>query len=800
MKKTTSFRFGFIGFAIVFLVSLLLSGILGISGFEKTYKDSLVSQYSIQGENLKGRIESALNLGKRLHLLGNQIDDFFFDSMRLSSGINHFYVADKDNSILYSTRSVLNQRTIPFSFSHGENLKPGELRPASDTVTFLDSYYICIPLYSDEVFYEGTLLLEFSQESVSSFILKIAEKSLGFAAILLVITLLLYIVLFLLFGRYPKGETIITIVLLLASQLLFTAQNFTMYNNSISDVFGKNMSVQAKSLAEDFQKLLDYSVKIEDMGGADAYLAKRTEGNPQCANAYITDINLNVLFDAASLDNKREDQKLTRQNADLTILPLSSGYGNGYIVLQINRQLINTILRDMALDSGTVILVALIFTFILKDLLRLLSTPALLRHTASELVEKDPQKALLLIKISTFLFMFAAFETLSFIPLFIQRIFQQSVFTIPGLSEQTIISLPVGSYMLGVMISMFVTLFVLKTFSIRAKYIIMTLFFVVGSFFTIQATSFEFLTAARLVAGFGFGGVLLSTSSLVIAYTNNKTISQGFGTNAAAFAAASICAIPIGGIIVNKFGYEAGIWVSIVFALLFLAFSIFCISDGRKKTTDIVEAEETLNVRSFFRILFSKHIIVYIICINIPFQLIYVGLFQFLLPLYMSDTLQLSQGNIGRILCIFSVVSLGAAWVSRLADHIRKDNVLIAIGAICVGIMLILFKLYPEGGLVLFMGVMIGMGLDNVFIDAIEEVYVASGKIRAITEENLLQSYKTIEKIISVFIPTLTGLVIFQLGFNSSMMVIGLWSLLGAVAFIFLGKNKRWETNKNEKM
>jgi ABC-type microcin C transport system permease subunit YejB len=94
---------------------------------------------------------------------------------------------------------------------------------------------------------------------------------------------------------------------------------------------------------------------------------------------------------------------------------------------------------------------------------------------------------------------------------------------------------------------------------------------------------------------------------------------------------------------------------------------------------------------------------------------------------------------------------------------------------------------------------MVGMGIDNLFVDSIEEVYVSSGKIKGISDENIIQSYKATEKIISVFLPTITGLIITLFGFNASMMFIGLWSAVGAVAFVFLGINGRWEKEKMNK-
>jgi hypothetical protein len=76
--------------------------------------------------------------------------------------------------------------------------------------------------------------------------------------------------------------------------------------------------------------------------------------------------------------------------------------------------------------------------------------------------------------------------------------------------------------------------------------------------------------------------------------------------------------------------------------------------------------EERFSFANFLKVVRSRHIIVYLAFINLPFQLIYVGLFQFILPYSMSDSLGLSHGNIGRLLSVFCITSLGAVYVSRL--------------------------------------------------------------------------------------------------------------------------------------
>ena len=798
MESRRSDVLSFVAFLLVFVVGLGVNGLLGLSGFESVYRESLIRQYNVQGEFIKTRIESSLSLGKKLYLIPDQIESLFYEALERSDGISHLYVADENGSVLYSTRSILAQNRLPFDcFGTNEEVASSTI---PYTVTFWDSEYICIPLYNSGSA-EGCVIIEFPKQTVTSYTVKMMRKILSMGLALLGMCSILYLLFYFLLKRYSWSETFITVTLLLISQLAFTWKTYDMYNKDLSLIFNKNMTVMAKSVAEDLQKPLEYIDNYGELSRVPQYLAERIAGNPQCSDIYITDSAYAVLTsNKAQTDILRAGERLDKNDADLTFFALSSSSNSDYLVFRLNRPMINEILRDMALDSGTIIIVALLFSFILKDFFILMQNKKSISKPVLEMNSFDEANALRLIKVSTFFFMFAAFETLSFIPLFIKEVFFRNPGVFAGMETNTVISLPVSSYMFGIMTAMFITIFALKQLSIRKRYVLMSVLFIAGSICTIISSNILILIIARFIAGFGFGGVLLSTSSLVIAYTSSRTRSQGFGTNAAASASASIASISVGGVISNKFGYQAGIGVSIVFALFFLLFSIFCITEQDSahngESTKVVSVSKGLTAGQFFRVFFSRHILSYILCINIPFQLIYVGLFQFLLPLYMSDTLLLSQGNIGRILCIFSIVSLAASSVSKFSDRFKNDKLLIAAGALCVGVIMIVFNFWQAGGFIIFFALMFAMGIDNVFIDAIEEVYIESGYVRNVDEENILQSYKTIEKVISVVIPTITSVIIIKMAFSGSMLVIGAYSLVGALLFIVLGKNGRHSENE----
>lgn len=799
MRDRRAILTGISVFGIILAIGLLVNGVLGISGFEGVYEDALVSRYNIDGKNIKTRVESSLNLGKKLYLLENNVRPLFSETLESSSGIDHIYIIDTNNKILYSTRNATSQQYIPFNYYQGQEKPSDDLSPYK--YKFLDTNFVCIPLFTGEADFTGSVLIEYSKKSVSTFVSPYVSFALKLGIIIFIIALALFITGSLIFGDNYKFENISTIVLLIISQLMFSFFNFQQYNTALGTVFSTNMERLGNSVTSAIEEPLHLTEDFKNLRDVNEYLAERISGNEQCSSIYILDEQNKINF-LAHNQIVEGDEVIDLNDKDITVLPIITNSGESakyQLALKINRPLINSVLRDMALDSGTIIIVALIFAFILKSFI------IFVRYKDDvviepEIMNKQQERTVLrLIEISTFIFMFAAYETLSFIPLYIQEVIRTSALALPNMAKETLESLPVSTYMFGIMIAMFITLFGMKNLTVKKRYIIMSAVFIAGSVITILSHNIILFAVSRFIAGFGFGGVLLSTSSLVMRYTSQRTRSAGFGTNAAAFASASITSIPVGGVIVNKFGYEAGIVVSIVFAFAFLLFSALCLPNEKKAIVVKDQGTKSSNItlKDFFRVFASRHILTYILFVNIPFQIIYWGLFQFLLPIYMSDTMNLSQGNIGRILGIFSIVSLFAAYVSRLADKARNDKLLIGIGAICAGVAMFVFGQFA-GGFFLFMIIMVAMGVDNLFIDSIEEVYLESGHVKNVTEENLLQTYKVIEKVLSVFIPTITTIIIMKSGFNLSMQIIGTYSAIGAILFIIFGKNGRWG-KKNER-
>lgn len=795
-------------------VSLGLNLFLGLSEFEEAYRTALVNKFGIVAKNLKAQVENSMSLGKPLHLFGDAMEASFAGTLAQDRDISHIYVTSNLGAVLYSTRPGVVGREIPLDFTKGRP-NPGEADlTAAQTHSLGSSLFVSVPLYRLNQFYEGHVFLEFREDiitrSVWAILADVGISSAGAFGLTLA-GFWLSQLLFRSLNRplSARGTMVMILAVLILSQALFALGNNRYYAKAYTSVYDGNMIALSQTVKKDLDKVFGYGMKVERLKGAEAFLAQRIQGNPECANIYLMDESGQTLYQAgvggqASI-LESSASGLRKAPLPASVLALEPGtqalsvegivyirLTGGYLALEINQTLIGTRLWDQGLDSITIAVVSLIMAYMLLELLRLGGSRDLLSSGRRQELLEEGTTGLRFIRLSTFIFTFGAFVPLAFLPQHIQGIYSASPLQIFDWNTDIMVSVPIAAYMVGITVAMILTIFFLNHLSLRNRYVILSLLFIGGTVMTALAGDILYLILARFLAGMGFGGALLATTSLVTAYTSDQNRSTGFGISAAGFAAATLSSVPIGGVIVNRLGTQAGLYTAVGFGVLFLIFILVYLQGGSSGEPDQDRRHRTLSFRQWIRILTSRHILTYTFLMNIPFQFLYWGLFQYVLPLYMSNSMGISEANIGRILSLFCVISLLAAFASRFADRLMNDKLLLSTGALVVGASLLLFNLFPGGGLLLFMGVITAMGIQNLFVDSIEEVYISKGKVPVdVDEETLLQSYKTVEKVLSVFVPTLSGLLILAAGFGGGLFILGLYTIAAALAFLVLAVNGR---------
>lgn len=801
-----------VAIVLTLLVSLGLNLVLGASEFEEAYRTALVNKFGIVVKTIKTQVENSMSLGKPLHLFGDAMGGFFQEAEKQDPGIGNLYVVSSTGSILYSTRAGAVGRDMPVPYTRGAPNPSKEALLASETTSAGSSVYVSVPLYRNSQLYEGHVFLEFHQDLITDS-LKRVLSDLGLAsAFAFFLTLLVFLAVAMGLDRAgrplsPRGTVVWILVTLFVSQSVYAVTNNRYYTQAYTTVYNANMAALSTSIQRDFDKVFRYGLSADRLRGAEDFLAERIKGNPECSNLYLFDENGRVVHQAGDLGKgsimNESKSRLSSQQVPEAVKALMPGDPplavggtvyvrllKGVLALEVNSKLIEARLGEQTLDSATIAIVSLIMAFMLLELIRLNESRVLLSAAKSAERVEEGKTGLRFVRLACFIFTFGAFLPLAFLPQHIQQIYEASPLQIFGWNSDIMVSVPITTYMVGISVAMLLSIFVFRFLTLRTRYVVISALFVGGTLMTVFAQDILWMSLARFIAGMGFGGALLATTSLVNTFTGEKTLSSGFGIAAAGFAAAALCSVPIGGVLVNRLGSSAGLYTAAAFGVLFLVFILYFMKS--EPTAPEVRRGTKLTLGQWTRILMSRHVLTYTLFMNIPFQILYWGLLQYVLPLYMANTMNFSEANIGRILSLFCVISLFAAFVSRFADRLMNDKLLLSVGSVIVGLALLLFNFFPTGGLLLFAGVIVAMGIQNLFVDSIEEVFVSKGHVPiAVDEETLLQSYKTVEKVLSIFVPTLSGILFLVAGFNQAMFLIGAFTLAGALLFLVFAQNGR---------
>ena len=799
-----------IGGVVVLIVAQLLNAVLSISSFEKTYRESLISKYRILAREFKTQVERDVNFGRPVYLLGG-IDKIFESVLVQDDNIEALYVTFPDRKILYST-----DENAPGMRLGSDEFPPFAAGPTaadltrSEVTEYKRSFFVSAPVYYDDSELVGAIYLEFKREIITEGIYEVIGQNVRYfvpilAAAILTIVVLLFWVNSAGKARRKAGATttrytIAIVAVLLLGQLIYAFFNNQYFEKTYVSIFENNVDSISRIMKSDFDKILGYDLPLERMKKAEELMDQSRVNSKETNRILITDPDGRILYAASddvvagALNNPEAIESMdpisTEQTPVRRVSPLlANGVTTGYLIVFVNEKLIAKQLRDLLLDVLTVIIVAVIFSL---ELVRLLTI--FVKEERADGIKEATE--LRIVRLTSFIFFFAALIPLSFLPAFIEQTFLQNPVSMFGFSAKTIISLPIASYMLGITIFIPIVGFLSDRLTVRRIFFISGGLFIIGTLSTAFAGNIIGLMAARFVAGLGYGGVIINSTNLVISATNENNRSMGFGLWSAGFAAATICAISIGGVVVNRLGFAVGIFVATGFAALLLAFIAVYIKPSVGGSTGKAQAKERVGFREFVALFKNRSLVVNLVFSSVPFSMAYIGLFQYVFPLYMGSK-SISPANIGRILTVYGLISLATPLISKIADRIKNEKAIIIIGNSITGVSLLAFYLLDRSSLTInpiltLIPVILGMGLGGMMIDAVEESFItSSAEAREMGEAKLLSLYTTYDKVISIIVPVLAGTLITALGYSASIGVIGAFTTFGVIVFAIFSQNLR---------
>lgn len=189
-------------------------------------------------------------------------------------------------------------------------------------------------------------------------------------------------------------------------------------------------------------------------------------------------------------------------------MPLGrAGAAKGYLAVRLNTTLIKAKLRDSLLDVLTILVVSLVFGL---ELARMLSVFLHDADTEGQGAERNLQA----IRVISFVFFFSALVPLSFLPGYIQELYQATSQDYFGISKEALLGFPISSYLLGVTIFIPIVGFLSTRWSTRSIFLIAGSLFAIGTFASAFGTGILTLSSARFMAGLGYGGMVINGSNL----------------------------------------------------------------------------------------------------------------------------------------------------------------------------------------------------------------------------------------------------------------------------------------------
>ncbi|MGM0509397.1 MAG: MFS transporter, partial [Fusobacteriota bacterium] len=773
-----------ISLTIIFF-SITINFILNISSYEDIYKNTLISKFKQVNSEINSIITTGVNFGKPLYKFSN-IETYFEKIIDENQDIKNVFIISKAGEVLYSHDDNYTDRYIMDSLLINENqdmdIKRSEGR-----------YFIASPIIANDGLVKGYVYIEFLEKVINDETADMISEKINVFMIAIVISGLLLIGLYFFMKNIGskkvniKKMQLIVILTLIISQIGYTYISLNNFEGQYINLLNDNLENFSRTIKKEIDYYTNLGLDLDKLKGLEDYLSKEIQEVPECKGVIISGSDDEVLYYADNtgetksiLEGKISKDLLINIKDKYLIQNKITNNQNGNIYLHINEDLIKNKRFDLFLDTATVLIISIIIGYQML----LLSNIKVNEFIDGRFKQRINKKYI--IQILAFLFYFAEMLPLSFIALYIRDTYSKNTINIFNLSQEVIFGIPIASYMLGAAISVLVAGFLASRVSKKRILNYCILFLISGAIGAALSEDIMRLTIFRMLSGFGYGGMSIISTSIILEIFKDKRLATGFGFWASGYGAASLCAVPIGGVIVFRFGYSAALIVSAIISFFLLVFTLIYFRYFSLKPLEIKikNKDKTMKLSKILNIFNDKKVFANYFFRLLPFHIVYIGIFQFMIPLFMSKE-GVSQANIGRMLTIFGLVYLGMPLISKLVDRVKNDKLFIMVGNMIIGLCLLLIGI--SSNLIIFSLVILGISVGSMIGDAAEESFITStDKAKEIGKTKFMSIYNSYERAIMVIAPLISSVLVGFFGYSKSIFIIGVYVIMSTFIYIFL--------------
>lgn len=831
------FRTQFLVFSLILIMAAqALNSALSLSSFEKVYRDTVLSQYEILVQDLRTTIENGLQKYK-LYTNYVGIDNIFHELLERANGdIDSVLATDAAGKLLYlSAYTAAGVEFHQYEKTDGEYLDDRifddfsleESRQSGQEHLIDGVYSLSVPIVSRDG-WMGNVVMIFPETLITRKIFNIIIYDAKVFGGTLAVSLLL-----LLIGRmivlkdslleqlqHQSAEiikkvrfraTALIVVTLLVSQVLLSVFTLQSFQKEYLQAILEKTDQLAFLLEEDIEYLVSKGLPLHKLVGIERIMKNIVLRTPEYLSLSIIHQNGDLLYLADPTrqgvrafdpgQRKAAISQITRVYApQRPVAHPQSGEKMGYIEVNINKELILSKTRRLLLDYLTIVIVAILIGFEAMMFFIAKSFSGMGAATAGAQPQAHRVSGYL-IRNMGFLSMYASFLFMCFYSLY----FRQFSRPLWGMSADVVGGLPISVFMFASSVG-----FILKgklhdRYGDKQSFLIGSLFFAVGLFLTSIATDILQIFGFQLLAGIGFGIFYLTPQSLIMDHSAPEERPTAMANLFAGFYGGIICGSAMGGIFAERLGYRPVFVIAAVTVLLTYLFSYLYVLRYTEKPAEVQELTDTeapTEKISALKLLRAKDFILPLLAQGIPYQIVYVGVLFFLLPLFLKS-LQFAESDIGRIIMIHGLVIISGPVILRFLSRFLNPKVRLVLAGILISAMLIVAYLIggvsPSIPLMYFLIpwiIMIAI-CNSILSSGIVSLSMSSSAAASMGSTKAVGIYRLVERIGNISAPILCSALLAwfsvtqpgPVAYGYTMAVIGGFFLFGTLVILFFVKD-----------
>lgn len=315
-------------------------------------------------------------------------------------------------------------------------------------------------------------------------------------------------------------------------------------------------------------------------------------------------------------------------------------------------------------------------------------------------------KDVIMIRILTFLFMFASMLSRPFLPVYLKGFADDGL----GLSPELAASLPITVY-LGVMaLSMPYVGRWSDSHGRQAGFVLGAILMASGFCGTALADNFWLLVLSRAVEGVGYASLFMSCQGYVVDNTNPENRSRGVATFVSAIMVSEVSAPAVGGVLADSLGFRGVFIVAAALALISVPVAYRILGAGSAPRHPASAKAARGQPEGLGALMRNARFVLIALFAAIPAKLLHSGFLIFLTPVILSK-FGSSPSEIGRFAIVYGIVALLAMPVfSHLADRYRCHFAFVVTGGVIAGAGMLPVLLSPQPATVLLGIMALGLG------------------------------------------------------------------------------------------